>query len=221
MGPIEAVLTGDLVASTEASPRAINKSMELLASAAGQIATWRISENTAVGDTYFTRFRGDGWQILIPIGAFGLRAALLAYATLAAKAGLPDTRIAVGLSTVDEVPGPDLSDASGAAFEVSGRALLRMERGERLRVAGNRITPLRTAFIALLDDRITGWTVEQAAAMVLALPPDAPTQTIMAEQLGISPQALSYRLSGARWPAIRRILQEWERSRPPEEQAYD
>lgn len=221
MRPIQAVLTGDLVASTEASQRAINKSMELLASVSRDIATWQISENSVVGDTHFTRFRGDGWQILVSAGAFGLRAALLAYATLAARAAFPDTRIAVGLSTVDDVPGADLSDAHGAAFEVSGRAILRMERGERLKVAGNRITPLRTAFIALLNDRITDWTVEQAQAMVLALPPDAPTQTTMAESLGISPQALSYRLSGARWPTIRRILHEWEKPRPPEEQNHD
>lgn len=221
MLPIQAVLTGDLVASTEASPRAINKSMEFLASASRDIAAWQIAENSVVGVTHFTRFRGDGWQILVSAGAFGLRAALLTYATLAAKSALPDTRIAVGLSTVDEVPGSDLSDASGAAFEVSGRALLRMERGERLVVAGNRITPLRAAFIALLDDRITGWTVEQAQAMVLALPPNAPTQTTMAESLGISPQALSYRLAGARWPTIRRILHEWEMPHPPEQQNHD
>ncbi len=216
MTPIQAVLTGDLVASTNATPRTINKSMELLTAASRDIATWQISENTVVGDTHFTRFRGDGWQILVSVGAFGLRAALLAYATLAAKAGAPDTRIAVGLSTVDEVPGPDLSDAHGAAFEASGRALLHMERGERLKLAGDGITPLRAAFIALLNDRITDWTVEQAQAMVLALPPDAPTQTAMADSLGISPQALSYRLAGARWPTIRRILHEWEMPRQTE-----
>ncbi|HQY44032.1 MAG TPA: hypothetical protein PK450_07625 [Paracoccaceae bacterium] len=221
MRPIQAVLTGDLVASSEASASAVNRSMELLAATSRGIAAWRISENTVVGDTYFTRFRGDGWQIVVPAGAFGLRAALLTYATLAAKADLPKTRVAVGLSTIDAIPGTDLSDAAGAAFELSGRALARMERGERLKVAGNRITPLRTAFIALLNDRIIDWTVEQAQAIVLALPPDAPTQTVMAERLGISPQALSYRLTGAKWPTIRRILHEWEKPRPPEDRNHD
>ena len=221
MKPIEAVLTGDLVASTEASPEAVNKAMEALASAAGQIAQWPTRENTVIGNTHFTRFRGDGWQMLVSAGAFGLRAALLAYATLAARALLPDTRVAVGLSTVDDVPGHDLSDAHGAAFALSGRALARMQGAARLTVAGHRITPLRSAFIALLDEQISSWTPQQAEAMVLALPPDPPTQTAMAERLGISPQALSYRLSGARWPAIRRILQEWERPHPPEESDHD
>lgn len=192
--------------------------MELLAAAADNIARWKISPNVEVGNTHFTRFRGDGWQILVSIGIFGLRAALLTYATLAAKAALPDTRVAVGLSTIDELPGSDLSSAHGAAFAVSGRALLQMERGERLKVAGNRITPLREAFLALLDDRIGDWSTEQAQAMALALPPDAPTQAAMAETLGISPQALSYRLSGARWPVMKRLLNEWEKPQPPERQ---
>ena len=217
MTSTQAVLTGDLIASTQATPRAVNKSMELLEATAAEIATWRISETTAVGDTHFTRFRGDGWQILVSVGVYGLRAALFAYATLAARRALPATRIAVGLSTVDNVPGPDLSDAYGAAFEESGRALLRMERGEHLKIAGTGISPLLAAFIDLLAGQISDWTAEQAQAMALALPPDAPTQTALATSLGITPQALSYRLAGARWPAIRRVLQEWEKPRPPEE----
>ncbi len=213
----QAVLTGDLVASTEAGPGAIDQAMAELAAAAAGIARWRIGKHSTVGDTKFTRFRGDGWQILVSAGVFGLRAALTTYARLAAKSALPDTRIAVGLSTAERPKGHDLSDAYGAAFTLSGRALSQMERGERLRVTGQGITARDAAFIALLDDRISSWTPEQAEAVAMALNPEAPTQTEMARDLGISPQALSYRLAGARWPTIRRILQEWERPRPPEE----
>lgn len=221
MNLIKAVLTGDLVSSTKAGPHAVDRSMDLLAQAAGDIARWPISEADRIGNTHFTRFRGDGWQILVSAGAFGLRAALLSYATLASQVGLPKTRVAVGLGAADRIEGADLSDATGAAFELSGRALTRMGRGERLSLAGNGMTPLKSAFIALLNDRITDWTTEQAQAMVLALPPDAPTQNAMAERLGITPQALSYRLAGARWPTIRRILHEWEKPTPPEDHAHD
>lgn len=215
MHAIQAVLTGDLVASTEAGPHSVNGAMAVLSGAATDIAHWGISEHTVVGETHFTRFRGDGWQILVPLALFGLRAALLMYARLAAEPGLPATRIAVGLASVDHVPGPDLSDAHGAAFAVSGRALSQMDRAERLRLAGNGITPCLAAFIRLLDDRITDWTPEQAEAVAHAIAPDAPTQTTIAAALGISPQALSSRLAGARWPTIRRILEEWERPKPP------
>lgn len=215
MHAIQAVLTGDLVASTEAGPHSVNGAMAVLSVAATDIAGWGISGQTVVGETHFTRFRGDGWQILVPPALFGLRAALLMYARLAADPGLPATRIAVGLAPVDQVPGPDLSDAHGAAFAVSGRALAQMDRAERLRLAGDGITPCLAAFIRLLDDRITDWTPEQAEAVAHAIAPDAPTQTAIAAALGITPQALSARLAGARWPTIRRILEEWERPKPP------
>lgn len=207
-----AVLTGDLVASTKASPKAVDQAMDILGTAAAEIADWRLAgTDEPVGNTLFTRYRGDGWQILVSVAAFDLRAALFLYARLAAHPGLPATRIAVGVSTVDHVPGPDLSDAQGPAFAVSGRLLAEMERGERLRMAGSRMNALQVAFLGLLDDRIADWTPEQAEAMACALPPDAPTQTVIAAGLGITPQALSARLSGARLRTIRRILQEWER----------
>lgn len=218
MPPDYAVLTGDLIASTQAGAPAVDRAMAVLSAAADEIAGWSMTENVVVGDTHFTRFRGDGWQIVVSISHFGLRAALLMYARLAADPGLPKTRIAVGISTIDRLTGPGLSDADGAAFAISGRALSQIERGEHLRVAGNKITPIRASLISLLDDRISDWTPEQAEAVAHVLAPDAPTQAAIAATLGISPQALSARLTGARWPTIRRVLGEWERPRPPEEQ---
>jgi hypothetical protein len=208
--PDNAVLTGDLIASTQAGTPAVDRAMAVLSAAAEEIAGWHLAENVAVGDTYFTRFRGDGWQIVVSIADFGLRAALLMYARLAANPDLPKTRIAVGISTIDRLPGPDLSDADGAAFAISGRALSQIERGEHLRIAGDKITPIRAALIALLDDRISDWTPEQAEAVAHAIAPDAPTQAAIATKLGISPQALSARLTGARWPTLRRVLATWE-----------
>lgn len=205
-----AVLTGDLIASTQAGAPAVDRAMAVLSDAAAEIAGWRLTENIAVGDTHFTRFRGDGWQIIVSIAAFGLRAALLMYARLAADTALPATRVAVGISTIDRIPGADLSDADGAAFAVSGRALSQIERGAHLRVAGHRMTPDRAALIALLDDRISDWTPEQAEAVGHVIAPDAPTQAAIAARLGISPQALSARLTGARWPTIRHVLAVWE-----------
>ncbi|MGB3316810.1 MAG: hypothetical protein WBB85_20650 [Albidovulum sp.] len=222
MKATSAVITGDLIASTEATPGAIDRAMDVLSAAARDIATWLISDHTQVGDTHFTRFRGDGWQIYVSVARFGLRAALITYARLAAHPDLPATRIAVGQGPVDHIPGPGLSDAHGAAFAISGRELARFDRNTRLRIAGehsknNQIEPLQTAFIGLLDDRISDWTPEQAEAMALVLPPEAPAQNAIAATLGISPQALSYRLTGAKWPAIRRVLDAWETPRKPRE----
>ncbi|MCB2130797.1 MAG: hypothetical protein KDE03_17460 [Rhodobacteraceae bacterium] len=211
-----AVLTGDLIGSTEAGPEATDRAMQVLSETAQEIAAWHLTERVAVGNTYFTRHRGDGWQIYVSVAHFGLRAALFAYARLAGHPGLPTTRIAIGEGSVDRLPGPDLSNAHGAAFAVSGRALSEMERGERLRLAGFRADRLTRATIGLLEDRITGWTAEQAEAMALVLSPQAPTQSAVAATLGISPQALSYRLAGAKWPSIRRFLNAWEDPQRPD-----
>lgn len=215
MPPDHAVLTGDLIASTQAGTAAVDRAMAVLSATAEEITGWTLAEKIAVEDTHFTRFRGDGWQIVVSIARFGLRAALLMYAKLVADPGLPATRIAVGISTIDRLPGPDLSNADGAAFAISGRALAQIERGEHLRVAGHRITPFRAALVALIDDRISDWTPEQAEAVAHVLAPDAPTQAAIAATLGISPQALSSRLTGARWPTLRRVLAAWE---DPEEE---
>lgn len=217
MAALHSVITGDLIASSKASPEAVDHAMAVLSAAAAEIVGWGLSEQVEVGDTHFTRFRGDGWQIIVSTADFGLRAAIFLYARLAAEPGLPATRIAVGTATIDSIPGADLSDAHGAAFAVSGRALGQMERGERLRFAGQGITPCHSALIALLNDRISDWTAEQAEAVAHTLPPDAPTQAAIAATLGISPQALSYRLTGAKWQTLRRVLGEWERPTPPEE----
>ena len=54
-----AVLTGDLIASSKASPLRLATTMANLAET-GQILT-----KLTGSDTRFTRFRGDGWQMLI------------------------------------------------------------------------------------------------------------------------------------------------------------
>ena len=57
--PHAAVLTGDLIASTHADPTVTEHAVADLASAAADIAKWTDA------DTRFTRFRGDGWQIVL------------------------------------------------------------------------------------------------------------------------------------------------------------
>lgn len=211
----QAVLTGDLVASRTYGARAVDDAMRFLSTTADDIAGWHLTETMAVQDTRFTRYRGDGWQMIVSIAHFGLRAAIFAYARLAARPELPETRIAVGIGTVDRLPGPDLSAADGPAFAVSGHTLGRMARGERLKLAGHGVNECWSALTRLLDDRLQDWTPEQAEAVALAIVPGAPTQAELATRLGISPQAVSSRLTGARWPSIRHVLAEWERPELP------
>lgn len=211
-----AILTGDMIGSTDAGAVAVDTAMALLSVEAAKISAWPpISDRSSDQNTRFTRFRGDGWQIHIAEAALGLRATLILIARLrAAKTGLA-TRVAIGIGSVDSLGSTSLADARGAAFTASGQALDAMGKSHRLTAAGDGITDLHRAVLDLIDERSARWTPEQAEAMALALPAAAPTLAAIATQLGISPQAVNYRLAGAGSTAIRRTLTIWEASFGP------
>ncbi|MCX7645011.1 MAG: hypothetical protein N2Z62_06915 [Rhodobacteraceae bacterium] len=202
-----AVLTGDLVGSTEAGPAAVEDSFACLASAADEIGRWAPDLPPRL-----TRFRGDGWQLMTQ-AALGLRAALYVLARLRAAAAL-GTRIAIGIGEAAQDaaadPAADLAAARGTAFEASGRALDALPRHRTLAVAGAGLTLLHPVVADLLAAHARRWTLPQAEAAALYLHPDNPTLTDIAPRLGITPQAVNYRLAGGALPTIRAALRGWE-----------
>ncbi len=124
--------------------------------------------------------------------------------------GLLDSRIAIGLGPAESLGTADLSDARGAAFEASGRGLDGMGRQRQLAVAGPGVTALHRVIVELLEEHARRWTREQAEAAALWLHPGNPTLADVAPRLGITPQAVNYRLSGGSVQAIRRALAGWE-----------
>lgn len=202
---INAVLTGDLIASTQAGAGATEAVMVRLRSLVEGIGRWNHE------DLRFTRARGDGWQLAMTNAGSGLRAALIILAGLRATPNGPATRIAVGIGPVTTLGTLDLSDAHGEAFEASGQALDRMKRrGQNLVFDGADISLLHWAVVALCDEIQGRWTAPQAEAMTLALHPKNPTLAELAATLGISPQAVNYRLRGAGLSALRSTLDQWE-----------
>ncbi len=201
-----AVLTGDLVGSSDATPKRISETMALLQDYTEEIAAHSSPNVTP----RFTRFRGDGWQCYFDAPSFAPRIALAITAKLRGVETALETRIAIGIGTWTSLGSGDLSDASGDAFERSGKALDTMTKLSRLTIAGALTTPTDQIALTLLSERSSKWSQEQAEAMAEALLPSAPTQATIAKRLGISPQAVSYRLSGAGASAIRKALDLWE-----------
>lgn len=200
-----AVLTGDLIGSTKTAPATADRAMAALEDAARTLSGWR-----AETETRFTRFRGDGWQILVEPPIWGLRAALFLKARLGATGTGIDTRIAIGIGPVGD-PGPGtLGAARGAAFEASGRALDAMKKGSVLVIDGTGITGLHRAAVTLLAPIVQGWSREQAEAVAHAIEPSGPTLAQIAERLGITPQAVNYRLKAADYGAVDDALKLWE-----------
>ena len=200
-----AILTGDFVKSSNVTPDLLDTAMQQLAQTAKDMAEWM-----RPADLRFTRFRGDGWQVCIEQPWLSLRAALVFLAILRAGGTKLTSRISIGVGPVVTLGTSNLSDGQGAAFETSGRGLDSMKSNDRISLNGTGMLPKDLIIASLLSELAVYWTPAQAEAAALYLHPDNPTLKEIAAKLGISEQAVSYRLKGAGTYKIRRALEEWE-----------
>lgn len=201
-----AVLTGDLVASTSHPAQTVDHAMQLLHDTARDIGRW----SSPPQDTRFTRYRGDGWQMVLAQPQHALRAAVVLQARLIAI-GLR-TRIFIGIGTIERRGTDSLADASGEAFERSGRGLDALADPRTLGIDGSGIIPEDQMIADLLGERIGRWTGPQAeaAALLLASVEKVRTLSEIGARLGISPQAVNDRLRGAGSATIASVLRRWE-----------
>lgn len=204
--PLIAVLTGDLVDSTRHPPETTDAAMLALRELAHEVKGWQ----TPPRDTRFTRFRGDGWQIVLHDARLSLRAAVVLQGRLIAL-GL-ESRISIGIGSAESLGTTDLADAAGKAFELSGQGLDRMGDSARLAIAGQQVIEQDRMIAVLLGERMGRWTAAQgeAAAMQLGSPARPPTLQDIGRTLGISPQAVNDRVRGAGCHAIAAVLRQWE-----------
>lgn len=207
MTRIVAILTGDLIKSTEARPEAVEAAMRIIGDCAARIGR----------RTDFTRFRGDGWQLRLEEPGDHLWACLLILARLRAHDNVPGCRIAVGTGEEYPTDAKDLSTAMGPAFTASGRELDLMKPGQILALARKDKTdtfrPLLYKIAGNLSER---WTTGQAEAMALKLDPDSPaderlSNEVIAQQLGVTRQAVDARLKAADYPILEDMMQAFRR----------
>lgn len=203
-----AVLTGDLVNSTQLNPASLTRARQTLLAAAEEIEGW----DKAVVGAQAEFFRGDSWQLLLMKPQFFLRGAIFLRASLRGADEDWDTRIAVGLGRVDKVDKQRTSLSSGEAFTLSGRTLdgigaANMAVAAGPGIPGGGLAPLTHICSVLVDD----WSQKQAQAARLALSPQPPTQAEMADRLGITQQSVSKTLAAAKIPALLQAIQYCER----------
>lgn len=207
-----AVLTGDLIGSTDVEPEAIDQAMAALTGAAATMARW------AGNASRFTRFRGDGWQVYLADTALVLRATLLSLASLRANGGGLATRLSVAVGPVDRLGDTGLAQAAGPAFTLSGRNLDKMHpQWTFVYAEADRDHHWSTAVMDLAVWQAQQWTREQAEAAARALDLPRATDQVLAAQLGISRQAFQSRLKGTGLVAMSSGLLAFERDRKPQE----
>lgn len=184
-----AVLTGDLVGSRKAPPKAVDAAMSVLSQAASDLGS-------ALGlDLRFTRDRGDGWQVLLDDPRHLLRAMIYLRARLIAADLKLDTRVSAGVGTVESRGTRDLSDATGEAFFISGDTLGAAGK-RRMVLAGDGIGIWQQAVLVLVEQLLSSWSAAQAEAAAMSLL-HQPTQEEIAGRLGITRQAVQLRLAGS------------------------
>lgn len=198
MKPIPlAVITGDLIGSTRIAPERVEEAFEILATAAARIDTWQKFPAS------LSRYRGDGWQIVLARPRLALRAALYLRAALRAAGRDLSTRMAIATGEDQPPRSPDLNLATGPVFVTSGRALDAMMLPAQMTLAEGGALG---AAVRLADALSQGWTVAQARAITPMLAPHPPTHALVAETLRISRQAVEQALVAAGYPALSQAL---------------
>jgi hypothetical protein len=187
-----AVLTGDLIGSSDYATGEIDRAFAALSSAAEAAAAWHHAS------LRFTRNRGDGWQVCLAQTPLALRTALFLRARLAALGG-PGTRIAIAEGDGRPADNGNLNRATGPAFTLSGRTLDALSGHEAMRHASG--GPMGAA-TRLADHISQGWTQVQAETIAIFLPPNAPTRAEASRRLEKSRQAVDQALAAAGYPAI-------------------
>lgn len=167
-------------------------------------------------------FRGDSWQLVIREPVQCLRISLFLRALLQ-SANTPnqvDTRLAIGLGTVDYLPQAGVATGNGQAFRLSGECLESCPTTIRMAVSfapdiRSELTRALNLIIQLMDLQIQRWTGKQAEAVAGALLDY--TQRTIAEkwvQEPVSQQAISQHLEAAGWPGIQAGLGYFEEVLP-------
>jgi len=162
-------------------------------------------------------FSGDSWQILLSKPEKALRLALFYRAMLRAKMELHkfDTRMAIAWGRIDHIPGNQLSEGYGEAYQLSGRALGKMPRANNISFVfpGNEREHALKVIIQLIDTISSRWSDKQALAVTGAL--KGWKQENIAEMWKgkkISQQAVAQHLSRAGWYSVEKGILFFEQS---------
>jgi len=198
--PVHAVLTGDIVNSTQLTP-AVEKQL--------------VKALQQVLEPYkFEFYRGDSFQVYMKTPAKALQAALLcrtaALRIAQDEESVADVRIAIGLGDVT-TPVRTLASAKGDAFILSGRALDAIQKTST-RLAIDVQHPLGSVGLQVIADYVNAifdnMTAKQAEVIFELL--KGATQQKVATDLNKSKSTISQIVSSGRWNELEKLLQQFE-----------
>ncbi len=211
---LQAVLTGDIVGSSDLS----RENRELLPQK--MLEASEILQGSFSCVPFQIRiFRGDSWQFIVSAPEKSLRVGLM-YRSLIRTSFQErpvDTRIGIGVGSINFLPEENLSSGDGEAFRRSGTALETMVRRRFLDAffpeywnwATNEL--LREVLL-WVDLQAQNWTPGQAAAISGALLGRTQNEIAKQEFKGeITQQAVAQHLKRAGWSAVQSSLVLYEK----------
>jgi len=159
-----AVLTGDIIGSSQLGPERLKEAMTLLRHLAGEFE--QACPGSVVGSPDI--FRGDAWQLCLRRPSLAITAAVFIRA--GCKADDFDTRIGIGWGAVERLNPDRITESIGPAFTRSGAALDGLGKVRLLAVAhadaeNAGASDMLAAGVDLLDVLISQWTQRESVAV--------------------------------------------------------
>jgi hypothetical protein len=217
-GKLHAVLTGDLVSSSRLTSNQSKQAMELLRTSA------TLFEKCFSGTVYgnMDTFRHDSWQLLLNKPEQTFRAALFLRSALKMESDAVtkyDTRISIGIGTVEYIAAERISDSRGTAFTLSGRGVDTMKSSAlALSIDTEDIehwNDMIHAVIPLLDCIATDWTPTESRAVNAALmgrtQEESATHWVSNKKSRPTRQAVGDSLIRAHWNTVHSVLLQAEK----------
>jgi hypothetical protein len=190
-----AVITGDLINSSERSPRLWLKILKRELNAIGKSpSSWQV-------------YRGDSFQLLVPDPSDALRIAIkikVAIKTI----DLLDVRMAIGLGEKD-YNATKITEANGPAFIHSGEQfeLLKKEKVSLALKSGWELFDQEmNLYLKLVLDIMDSWTVNTAEIVKLSMEHPEKSQKELGEMIGIRQNTVSERLTRAYYKDIMEVI---------------
>lgn len=206
-----AVLTGDIVNSSQLALDALHNIRKCFDQAITVISEWE--DGLVLGEVEF--YRGDSWQLLINNPESALRVAVFIRASLFYYLSI-DTRISIGLGRVSNIFPNSVSHSTGEAFNLSGHGLNTMTGYTRLTIEIPKFTGVLREWLlvvaGLSDSLINKWTRRQAETVHLAAQPDIVNQIEIANRLSVVRQTVTDILKSADWHFIREAIRQFEKT---------
>lgn len=215
--PLHAVITGDIVASSQLESEERARLPELL-----RAAYRTIQDHLQANVLYpIDLFGGDSWQIYLPEPAQALAVAINFRAALYADSGIT-TRLSLAVDTIDFLNTEKPSESDGPAFRRSGRALKQPRSPETVISLPESADP-NAQIVADLIARIVNhvsrtWTRAQARAVALATGGLLAQEQWSQARIGdawtpwpISQQAVARHLQSAGWDVLEPTIHDFSR----------